>query len=182
MLESFVLILKNLATKLPLSWFCFIGSFVEEIIGPIPSPAILMTSGSIVAQRGTHWTYLLILAIFASAGKTLASWIVYFIADKAEDFLLSKYGKLLGVSHKNVEKIGSYFNGTWKDDFLVFLFRVIPIFPTTTVSVASGFIKLDQKSFIRSTFLGFFIRSLFILYLGYQGIESFTIIKTWLAE
>lgn len=120
--------------------------------------------------------------MFASAGKTLASWLIYVVADKAEDFLLSKYGKLLGVSHKNVERIGSYFNGTWKDDVLVFIFRAFPVFPTTTVSIASGFIKLDQKSFIRSTFLGFFIRSLFVLYLGYQGIESFAIIKTWLAK
>lgn len=174
--------LQWLSHKLPLEIFCFFGSLVEEIIGPIPSPLILMTSGTIVNQRGIHWSYLLILAMFASAGKTLASWLIYVVADKAEDFLLSKYGKLLGVSHKNVERIGSYFNGTWKDDVLVFIFRAFPVFPTTTVSIASGFIKLDQKSFIRSTFLGFFIRSLFVLYLGYQGIESFAIIKTWLAK
>jgi membrane protein DedA with SNARE-associated domain len=155
---------------------------VEEIIGPIPSPVILMSSGSIVASRGLGWSYLILLAVFASAGKSLASWIIYYITDKTEDFLLSKYGRLLGISHKNVEKIGSYFNGSWKDDFLIFLFRAIPIFPTTTVSVACGFIKIDQKSFIRSTFLGFFIRSLFILYLGYQGIESFAIIKQWFTE
>lgn len=171
-----------LSSKLPLEIFCFFGSIVEEIVGPIPSPVILMTAGSIVNQRSIHWAYLLLLALFASAGKTIASWVIYYIADKAEDFLLSKYGKLLGVSHKNVEKIGSYFNGTWKDDVLVFIFRAIPIFPTTTVSIASGFIKLDQKSFIRSTFIGFFFRSLFVLYLGYQGIESFAIIKAWFAE
>lgn len=174
--------LQWLSHKLPLELFCFIGSIIEEIVGPIPSPIILMTSGTIVSQRGIHWSYLLVLAIFASAGKTLASWLIYVIADKAEDFLLSKYGKLLGVSHKNVEKIGSYFTGSWKDDFWVFLFRAIPIFPTTTVSIACGFIKLDKKPYIRSTFLGFIFRSLFVLYLGYQGIESFAIIKTWLAE
>lgn len=182
MISQLIGYLNFLSQKLPLEVFCFLGSLIEEIVGPIPSPVILMSSGSIASQRGIHWYYLIILAMFASAGKTIASWLIFYITDKTEDFLLSKFGRLLGVSHKNVEKIGSYFNGSWKDDFLIFIFRAIPIFPTTTVSVACGFIKIDQKSFIRSTFFGFFIRSLFILYLGYQGIESFAIIKQWFTE
>ena len=182
MIDQIISYLHFLSARLPLEWFCFIGSFVEEIVGPIPSPVILMTSGSIVFQRHYHWLYLIPLAIFASSGKTLASWVVYYIFDKAEDILLTKYGKLFGVSHKNVEKIGAYFNGTWKDDLIIFIFRAVPILPTTTISAASGIIKLDQKSFIRATFFGFLVRSIFLLYLGYAGIESFGLIKNWFAE
>lgn len=182
MFSQLIFFLQDISVRIPLELFCLIGSFVEEMIGPIPSPLILMTSGSIANTRQILPIYLIVLAIFASIGKTFASWVLYYLADKGEDLLFKKFGKVLGITHAGVEKVGAYFNGTWKDDFFIFIFRAIPIFPTTAVSIASGLIKLDQQSFVRSTFVGFFVRSLFLLYLGYTGVESFGIIKTLLAE
>ncbi|MFZ2152506.1 MAG: VTT domain-containing protein [Microgenomates group bacterium] len=182
MLNQLIAYLQHLSLVLPLEIFCLVGSFIEEIIGPIPSPIILVTSGTIVFQRHGPELYLIVLAIIAASGKTFASWIIYYLSDKVEDLIFTKYGQVLGTVRREVDKMSAYFNGTWKDDFFLILFRAIPIFPTTAVSIASGFIKLDQKSFIRSTFIGFFIRSLFLLYLGYAGIESFGLLRSWLAE
>jgi membrane protein DedA with SNARE-associated domain len=181
-IDQIIVLLEGFSQKVPLEIFCLLGSFIEEIIGAIPSPVILVTSGSIVAHRHQTWLYLLLLAAIASAGKTFASWVIYIIFDKVEDVFSSKYGKYFGITHANIEKIGAYFSGGWRDDLIIFLFRAIPIFPTTTVAIACGFLKLDQKSFIRATYAGFFIRCLFLLYLGYAGIESFGFIKSWLTE
>lgn len=182
MMQTLISYLQFLSITLPLEIFCFIGSFIEEIIGPIPSPVVLVTAGSLVFHRHQSLIYLFLLAIIASAGKTLASWLVFIISDKIEDLIFIRYGKILGVLHQEVEKIGNRFNRTWQDDFLIILFRAIPVFPTTAVSVAAGFIKLDRNTFVRATFIGFFIRSLFLLYIGYAGIETFGIVKSWLAE
>src|SRR3989344_314625 len=96
-------ILKNLETsigllaeKTPLEIFSFAGSFIEEVIAPIPSPLIMTTAGTIAHARDYQITYLLFLALLASCGKTAASWLLYVLADKLEDFISSRFGKILG--------------------------------------------------------------------------------------
>lgn len=165
--------LQYLATVLPLSAFAFIGSLVEELVGPIPSPLILMTIGSLAQSRGYHWLYVLFITAIASAGKTLASYFFYFIADKTEDVFFRKFGKYIGISHHQIEAVGEYFNGNWRDDLVVILARAIPFFPTATVSLGCGFIKLNLNSFLRATFIGYYLRCLMFVVLGFTGAATY---------
>lgn len=171
MTEQLLGYLNWLAQLLPLPLFSFIGAFLEEIIAPIPSPFVMTGAGSLAHSQGQIWTYLVLLAITGAAGKTIASFIVYFLADKGEDVFLAKFGKFLGVSHKEIETIGKYLNKGWRDDLVLFLIRATPILPSGPVSAVCGIVKINRATFIRTTFVGSIFRNLFYLYVGFQGLN-----------
>jgi membrane protein DedA with SNARE-associated domain len=164
------LFIKAYATLLPLDMFVFIGSFFEEIIPPIPAPLVMTTAGSLLLPQGHGWIFLLWLAVAGSLGKLFASWIYYVLGDKFEDVVVGKYGKFIGINHKDVESIGKKFQGGWGDDISLFLFRAVPIFPSVSVSIVCGIIRLRMRSFLVATFFGTVVKNLLYLYAGYGGI------------
>lgn len=171
-IDFFIDALFQLSEVVPVTWFTFIGAFIEELIAPIPSPIVMTLGGSLAASQGSGWDWLLILALIGAVGKTIGSYLVYWLSDKGEDLVLTKFGKFLGVSHKEVEVIGKYLNHGWHDDILLFLFRAIPIMPTAPVSIVCGLIKLNLRTYIVSTFFGTLVRNVFYLYLGYTSLDT----------
>lgn len=171
-LHFFLNLLDGLAETVPLPLFTFLGSFVEEIIAPIPSPLVMMLAGSLAGSQSQPWHYLFLLAGVGAVGKTIASYIMYLIADKSEDLILTKFGKFIGVTHKHVESIGRHLNKGITDDIVVFLLRAIPIMPTAPVSIICGIIKLNVRTYITSTFGGTLVRNIFYLFLGFTSIEA----------
>lgn len=176
MLSQFLAPVINLlhtsSTILPLPWFSFIGAFIEELIAPIPSPLVMTLGGSLAASQGRDIFYLMILAFLGAIGKTIGSYLIYVIADRAEDVVLGKFGKFFGVSNKEVESIGKNLNKGWRDDVLIFLLRAIPIMPTAPVSLVAGLIKLNLRTYLLASFAGTFVRNMIYLYLGYTSLEA----------
>jgi len=169
---------SQILTWVPLELFVFLGSIIEEILFPIPSPLIMTTAGVAAQQAGYSWFGFLILALFGAIGKTIASWAIYEFAEKSEDLILNRYGKYVGLSHARVEKIGSLFSkGLW-DDAILFLLRVVPIVPTFLVSVVAGFIKVNRTTFLYTTFLGTIVRNLLFLYIGVYGLQSYSYLSS----
>jgi len=160
------------AQVVPLEWFVFVGAMIEEIVAPIPSPLVMTLGGSLSAAQNSPLSFLATLALIGAVGKTLGSWLVYFVADKAEDLVVNRWGKFLGVSHKEIESIGKHFNGGWRDDVILFLARAVPIMPTAPVSIGCGVIKINIRTYLTSTFLGTLVRNIFYLWLGYAGLSS----------
>ncbi len=173
MINQIVDYIKMLAGSTPLGVFVFVGSILEEIIAPIPSPLVMMLAGTLAHAQNHTLPYLLLLALLASFGKTIGSWFFYILADKTEDLVLTRFGKILGISHKEIEAIGKHFNGGWKDDVILFLLRAVPIMPTTLTSLVCGAIKLNIRTYLRATFFGYCVRSFIFLYLGYTGIATY---------
>jgi LPXTG-motif cell wall-anchored protein len=164
--------LEAWAQHVPLEIFTFFGSFIEEVIAPIPSPFVPMLAGSIAKAQEHFFWYLTILSLIGAAGKVGGAWLVYVISDKAEDVVIGKFGRFLGVSHKEVESLGKKFNGGWRDGILLFFLRTAPIIPSTVVSVCSGVIKIDMRVYIIATFMGTIVRDFFYLYVGFTGVET----------
>lgn len=165
--------LLALAQKVPLGIFVVVGSLLEEIIAPIPSPLVMMTAGSLTKAQNRSFLYLVIIGLIAAASKTFGNWLFYAFADKAEDLITKKFKNIFGFTHQDIENIGKLFNGGVKDDILLAVIRSIPIMPTTPVSLACGFIKLNLVTFIRSSFIGNFIRGMMFGYIGYSGLAVF---------
>lgn len=172
LLSPIITWLENLAQQIPLTWFAFIGSFIEELIAPIPSPLVMTSSGSIAASQSWTIVGLLAVAVIGAFGKTIASYFIYVISDKGEDFVVKNLGKYIGVSHKEIEQLGSYLNKGWRDDIVLFLLRAVPIMPTAPVSVICGVIKLNLRTYLVSTFFGNIVRNCFYLYLGYVSLDA----------
>ena len=171
-MQMVILWLENLAQQVSVTWFTLIGAFIEELIAPIPSPLVMTLSGSIAASQQRTVLFLLVLACIGSAGKTLGSYLIYLVADKAEDFFIDRFGRFLGVSHGDTEGLGKMFSQGRRDDVTIFLLRAIPIMPTAPVSVIAGLIKLNVRTYIISSFLGTIVRNMIYLYLGYTSLGA----------
>jgi len=170
--ETLIALLEQLADHVPVELFAFFGSFIEEIIAPIPSPVVMTLSGTMVASNGSPFLYLLVVAILAAIGKTIAATILFVIADKTEDVILSKTGKYIGVTHTQVEQIGARFKGTPRDYVTLLIIRSTPIIPSAPISLICGLIGLPKKLFIVSTFFGTIIRDFVYLYIGFTGLGA----------
>ncbi len=172
-ITSFLIeLMQELAQRVPLPLFTVLGAMIEEILAPIPSPVIMTLSGSLAAASNQPISYLAFLALIGAIAKTFGSWVVYLVADKAEDFIISKFGRILGVSKDDTEGFGKYLNKGWRDDIVLFLLRALPIMPTAPVSVVCGLIKLNLRTYLVSTFFGTIVRNAFYLYFGYTSLHA----------
>lgn len=164
--------LEKLAQRVPLEIFTVVGTFLEEVIAPLPSPFVLATAGTITKAQNNPLSYILLIAVLAAVSKTIGGIFLYTITDKMEDLFVSKFGRFVGVSQGDIEKIGKYFNGTRKDWIVLFLLRALPVAPSSPISITAGLVRIKMKTFITSTFLGTIIRNTFYLYIGYTGLAA----------
>lgn len=175
-LSSLEALAKALAAEMPLHAFVLFGSVVEEVISIIPAPIVMTTAGATALFQGYSLPGLMVLALFASVGKTAGSYVWYILADKGEDVVLPRFGRYLGITHEDVERLGARFSGSWKDTALLTLVRSIPVMPSIAVSIACGVVKLPLRTFFISTFFGDAVRGFFFLYVGYQGLAGYRLI------
>ncbi len=169
MFSYFETILLAIAEKIPLEFFTFFASFVEEVIPPIPSPSIMIISGFLSSIKGYLLPALILICIIGTIGKTLGAWLIYFIMDKIEDILSTRFGKYISISHKQIEYFGSHLGKGPRDYVILTIFRALPIFPSSLISVGGGFLKVKLRLFLVSTFIGSLIRNFIYIYLGYVG-------------
>ncbi|OGG47497.1 hypothetical protein A3D66_01060 [Candidatus Kaiserbacteria bacterium RIFCSPHIGHO2_02_FULL_50_9] len=170
--------LYSLARQVPLHQFVFFGSFVEEVIATIPAPIIMTTAGSVALLQHYAVAGIFFLAVLGAIGKTGGSWLWYYIADKAEDLILPRIGKYFNISHAEIEHMGSYFRGSWKDLLILTFLRSIPVVPSLALSIVSGVIKLPLRVFLTATMIGDTIRGFIFLYIGYAGFAGYEKIAT----
>ncbi len=176
MLESILQFIEQLSGYVSVEVFAFVASFLEELIAPIPSPFVMTIAGSMAAAQGSPFWYLLIIAMIAALGKTIAAMIWYVVADKAEDVVLSKVGRYVGLTHKQVEHFGARFSGRKRDYITLFIIRATPIIPSAPISILAGFLSLPKKMFLITTYFGTIVRDFVYLYIGYSGIEAATVL------
>lgn len=148
------------------------GSFIEEVIAPIPSPFVMTLAGSIAESQGSPFWYLFIVAVIAATGKTIGSILLYFLADKVEDVVLSRIGKFVGITHAEVEKFGQRFSGQKRDFFTLLVIRSTPIIPSAPISLICGFVRINFRFFIIATFFGTIIRDFVYLYFGFTSLQA----------
>lgn len=165
--------LKSSADFMPLELSSFLGGLIEEIVAPIPSPFVMAAVGSAAFAQDRGWISLLLLAVAGSFGKTLGAWVIYYFADKLEDVIVGKWGRFLGVSHKEVEALGKRFDGSHKDGWVLFILRALPVVPSSPVSAVCGIIKINLKIYLGATFAGNVLRNLIYIYLGYAGVSAY---------
>ncbi len=182
MLAPLINWIESLATSVSLEVFVVVGAFLEELIAPIPSPFVMTTAAVLAQVQGYTWMHLGFLILLATAAKTLSTYCVYVIADKAEDVVIGRFGKYFGVSHGHIESLGKMLTKSWWDDVLLLIARSVPIIPTFPVSVGAGVIKYNVRSYVLMTFIGTFIRNIIYLWVAYFGWNGFQAIRRDLWE
>jgi len=155
--------------NLPLEAFVLVGTFIEEIISPVPSFLVLVPAGAAAAARGYAYWYLLVLMVCSALGRICGSVILYKAADKLEDVIL-KRRRFFGVSHEQIERVGKRIGqGRKRDWAALFIINAVPVFPTATLSLICGFLKIDFRMFVICNFFGTMINALIFMSIGYAG-------------
>lgn len=162
---------------LPLELFVFIGTFVEEIISPVPSFLVLVPAGAAAAARDYDYWYLFILMIFSACGRICGSVILYKLAGKLEEAIF-KRRRLFGVSQAHIESVGRRLGkGGLRDWATLFTLNAIPIFPTAALSLVCGFLKVNFKMFAFCSFFGTMINAVLFMTIGYIGVQAAAILQ-----
>lgn len=164
--------LAALSTHVPVDVFIFVGSILEEVIAPIPSPFVLTVAGGIAHAAGSEMEVLFWLAAVGAVGKTLGAWVLYWIADRLEDVIVPRYGKYVGVVHEDIERVGSRMQKDWRGKAFLVVARALPFFPGGVVSIVAGIVKVERITYLWTSVVGSYVRSLLYLYIGYVGTES----------
>jgi membrane protein DedA with SNARE-associated domain len=160
----------SLSNYMPLTIFAPLASFIEEAIPPIPSPAIMIITGFLASVQNLSIHSIIFLCILGSIGKTVGAWLIYFIMDKVEDILSTRFGKFIGVTHQDIESFGAHLGKGPRDYIILTVLRALPVIPSTLISVGAGLLKIPLRLFLISTLVGSLIRNSVYLYLGFIGV------------
>jgi membrane protein DedA with SNARE-associated domain len=157
---------------LPLGLFVLAGSFLEEIISPIPSFVVFIPAGAAAQVQHVGWWYLIPLGFVGAAGRLVASSILYVVADKAEHWLFGKGRRFFGVTHKQLQSYGRRFSGRPRDLLVLFLLNAVPVLPTSMLSLTCGFIKIPYRTFVVATYFGSAVNATIYMSVGYAGVHA----------
>jgi membrane protein DedA with SNARE-associated domain len=170
-IETIARLFEEYAERLPLELFVLIGSFVEEVISPIPSFVVMIPAGAAAQVQGVGWAYLLVLGLLGGLGRMVGSIVLYVLADKAEDWLFAKGRSFFGITHKQMERFGKRFSGRPRDFTALVLLNAVPVIPTALLSLTCGFIKINFRMFVLATFFGATVNAVFYMSIGYAGLQ-----------
>lgn len=152
----------------------FLAAIIEEIIAPIPSGLVMMSAGYSFLS-GEPLTIInlgilfLTVALPLSLGLTIGSTIVYGLTYKYGEVVIKKFGKYLFISYEDVEKVKKKFSKNYKDEFMLFLLRLLPVIPSVALNTLAGILKIKPTHYLLATFTGSLVRSFAIGFLGWQA-------------
>ena len=147
---------------------------LESAAIPIPSEVIMPFSGFLVSQEKMT---LLGAALAGALGSVLGSWAIYELARYGGRPLLEKYGKYILISKSHLDSTDRFFQ---KYGMLAtFLGRMLPVF-RTYISIPAGLAGIDLKKFLALCFIGSFIWSYFLAWLGVKFGEHWEKIKDYM--
>ncbi len=154
-----------------------IGMAIESINIPLPSEALMTFAGALVAEgRFNFW--LVVLA--GAVGNVIGSLGNYAIAARYGRPFFEKYGRYFLVHHKDLETADRWFAKYGLA--AVFFTRLLPIV-RTFISFPAGLARVRLIPFTLLTFLGSFLWSVLLTYVGYEFGKNYeTVFKPYLQK
>lgn len=143
---------------------------LESALIPIPSEITMPFAGFLVQQGKLNFWLVVTAGAF---GNLFGSWIAYGIGFYLEEHvilrLVKKYGKFILVTEHEYKKSVAWLKKY--GDFVAFFSRLLPGV-RTFISLPAGLSEMSIRKFSFYTFLGSFIWSVLLTYIGvYFGKE-----------
>lgn len=145
-------------------WAVFLLMTAESALIPIPSE-ITMPFAGFLAGRGIFgfWIVVLVGAIGNLTGSLLAYWLGYYKGESWVRLAIKRWGKWLLIKEGEFDKSLEWF--TKYGQGITFGSRLLPIV-RTFISLPAGIAKMKITLFSILTFMGSFIWSGFLAWLG----------------
>lgn len=153
-------------------WSVFWGVLIEQVIVPIPSPAIIMGAGFILIPAESAWSAALVkssleIVLPGVLASTIGAIGMYYLGHLGGKVVVDKFQKYLGFQWSDVESIGAHFSRRG-EEISLFLLRAAPIVPLSLISVAAGVLKIPVGLFVVWSVLGTIVRCYLLAILGWQ--------------
>lgn len=133
---------------------------IESAAIPLPSEVIMPFSGYLVYQgRFTLFG----IALAGAVGSLVGSAVLYAVGYYGGRPLVLKYGKYVLISHKDLERAERFFEK--HGDSANLIARILPVV-RTFISFPAGVANAGFKKFLAYSFLGSFVWSLFLGWIG----------------
>jgi membrane protein DedA with SNARE-associated domain len=135
---------------------------IESAAIPLPSEVIMPFSGFLVSEGRFTLNG---IALAGAIGSVFGSWVLYFIGKYGGRPLVRKYGKYALISEHDLDLSDRFFKrfGFWA----TFIGRVLPII-RTYISLPAGISKVSFWPFTLAAFVGSFIWSYFLGWIGFS--------------
>lgn len=172
---NFVQAVQNvvLDPSLNSAWPLFLLSFFNDLIGVFPFALVL--AGQLLFLEGTFNValaakLLVFVALPVGLGSALASIPAYALTYLGGKPVIEKYHKFFHFSWKDVEKVNSYFKGSWYDEAIFLALRCAPILPSLPLNIAAGILRMRFWPFFFLTAVGAVVRMMITLILVGMGV------------
>jgi membrane protein DedA with SNARE-associated domain len=135
---------------------------IESACIPLPSEIILPFAGYLVFMQKFRLIY---VALAGAFGCVIGSIIAYAIGAYGGRPLIEKYGKYILISKHDLNMADRWFDKY--GNIIVFTGRLLPVI-RTFISLPAGISRMNFIKFIFYTFIGSFIWSFFITWIGFK--------------
>jgi len=146
---------------------------IESANIPLPSEVIMPFSGYLVWAGRFN---LFLVALAGALGCLWGSLLSYWVGMRGGRPLIERYGKYVLISHKDLDLADRWF-GRWGEP-TVFIGRLLPIV-RTFISFPAGVARVNIWRFSLYTFIGSFIWSFFLVWVGRELGENWESIKLY---
>ena len=138
---------------------------IESSFFPFPSEIVLIPAGALVSMGEMNLFIVLFVGITGSiVGATFNYFLAFFLGREVVEFFISKYGKFMFITEKQIKKVDDYFkrNG----DITTFSGRLIPVI-RQLISLPAGFAEMKFSRFVLFTGIGAGIWTFILILIGY---------------
>ena len=159
-----------------LGWIGVItGVLAETFLMPVPSSLVPLAAGFLLIPQGitlceAAFSCFFTIGLAGSIGATLGAFFGYGIGYFGGRLIIGRYGRYLGVSLHEIEKISMKMRWKNNEKAALILLRAIPLVPLSPVSLFAGLIRVNLAKFTFCTFVGaiprFFVLGLSGWFLG----------------
>ncbi|OGS17299.1 MAG: alkaline phosphatase [Elusimicrobia bacterium RIFOXYA2_FULL_50_26] len=146
---------------------------IESACIPLPSEVILPFSGYLVAQ-GVFNIHLVALA--GAIGCVLGSIVAYYAGAWGGRAWIMKYGKYVLISRHDMDMADRWFER--HGEITVFVARLLPVI-RTFIALPAGIAKMRMSTFIIYTFVGSYIWSWALAWVGYRMGQNWASIRVY---
>ncbi len=154
------------------AWSVFLGVLIEQIIVPIPSPAIVMGAGAILIPFPLSWGTAFSMVTFkivlpGTAASLIGAVIMYYLGLWGGKIFVDKCHKFLGFTWADVEAFDKKIPALG-GPMALFPLRAIPIVPLSLVSLVAGVMEMSFKAYLFWSALGTIVRCYLLGFMGWQ--------------
>lgn len=146
---------------------------LESSAVPLPSEVIMPFAGYLVS---TGRFTLLGISLAGAVGSAVGSAVLYAVGYYGGRPLLEKYGRYILIRHKDIDHADHFFQKYGNASN--FIGRILPVV-RTFISFPAGVAEVNFKKFIFYSFIGSFIWSMFLGYIGLKLGQNWEHLKVY---